>query len=131
MLSTAAVLLLLLLTRSLHAVLLLLLLLLACCVSVTPSGVVESASAVAPSPVEEYGAAHALYLDLADLNSVEVFAGKDGGVGLLWGDGGVGLSWGGGGRSPPLEGCCSMHEPHCGYFFVSGTVCDNSLHNSQ
>lgn len=34
-----------------------------------------SAAAPAPQPVDEYGAAHALYLDLADLNSVEAFAG--------------------------------------------------------
>jgi len=86
------------------ALLLLLLLLLACCAPVTPSGVIESASAVAPSPVDEYGAAHALYLDLADLNSVEAFAGEgppppggEGGGGLPGGRGG-GTE---GGREPP------------------------------
>lgn len=38
------------------------------------AGVLETASALAPSPNDEYGCAHALYLDLGDLNSVEAFA---------------------------------------------------------
>lgn len=40
------------------------------------SGALETASARAPAPVDEYGCAHALYLDLGDLNSVEAFAGQ-------------------------------------------------------
>lgn len=40
------------------------------------AGVLETASAPAPKPNDEYGCAHALYLDLGDLNSVEAFAGE-------------------------------------------------------
>lgn len=40
----------------------------------SPAGALETASASAPAPVDEYGCAHALYLDLGDLNSVEAFA---------------------------------------------------------
>ncbi|WIA23561.1 hypothetical protein OEZ85_000287 [Tetradesmus obliquus] len=42
----------------------------------SPAGVVASASVDAPRPNPDVGAVHALHLDLADLNSVEAFAGR-------------------------------------------------------
>lgn len=42
----------------------------------SPAGVVASASVDAPRPDPDVGAVHALHLDLADLNSVEAFAGR-------------------------------------------------------
>jgi uncharacterized integral membrane protein len=46
-----------------------------CCHLLTPAGVISTAAVVAPQPIDDVGAVHALYLDLGDLAAVEAFAG--------------------------------------------------------